>query len=53
MFDRLIGDELARKGGFGLAAFVEANVKARTEERQAADTKAELEKEGGPPRLRS
>lgn len=43
MFDRLMGEEIAKQGGFGLAAFVEAGVKARGPGGQAAAPSAELE----------
>lgn len=58
MFERLMGEEIAKKGGFGLAAFVAENSKtapgrenedARASPHQDQDGKAELERTGHPP----
>jgi Rod binding domain-containing protein len=46
MFDRLMGEEIARQGGFGLAGIVEATVKARSGERQAQPAAPDLEGTG-------
>jgi Rod binding domain-containing protein len=49
MFDRLMGEEIAKKGGFGLADFVEATVKARSADRQAPAPATDLERAGPRP----
>ena len=43
MFDRMMGEEIAKKGGFGLAAFVEDAMKAQAGAHQAAAPKTDLE----------
>jgi Rod binding domain-containing protein len=43
MFDRMMGEELAKKGGFGLAAFVSDTLKAQAGARQAATPRTDLE----------
>lgn len=45
MFDRLMGEEIAKKGGFGLAAFVEETLKTH----QATRSKTDLERTGALP----
>jgi Rod binding domain-containing protein len=51
MFDSLMGEEIARQGGFGLSAFVEDVVKERAAGHQAAGATADLERRGGDARL--
>jgi flagellar protein FlgJ len=46
MFERLMGEEMAKKGGFGLASFVERTLEARGEGHQAGAEKADLERTG-------
>jgi Rod binding domain-containing protein len=53
MFERLMGEEMAKKGGFGLAAFVEEGLKARSETHQEKTPKADLERTGAVPRQAS
>jgi Rod binding domain-containing protein len=43
MFERLMGEEIARKGGLGLASYVEANLNAPEKTHQASQQKTELE----------
>ena len=49
MFERLMGEEIAKKGGFGLGAYVEEQLKVQAAARQAGDQKAELERTGNVP----
>jgi Rod binding domain-containing protein len=42
MFDRMMGEELARRGGFGLGKFVEATLKAQQGAGQAPAPKTDL-----------
>ena len=46
MFDRLMGEEVAKQGGLGLAEFVATAMKARREGDQAAGPAADLEVAG-------
>jgi Rod binding domain-containing protein len=43
MFEQLIGEEMAKKGGFGLAKFVEASLNQPQKKDQAKAPKADLE----------
>jgi Rod binding domain-containing protein len=49
MFERLMGEEIAKKGGFGLAAFVTEHAKAPPDERQEKDSGADHERTGAAP----
>ena len=43
MFERLMGEEMAKQGGLGLAKFVEANLNPPQKSRQAPGEKTDLE----------
>jgi Rod binding domain-containing protein len=49
MFTRLLGEELAKQGGFGLADFVARELKAPRTEHQAPPPAADLEGAGTTP----
>jgi Rod binding domain-containing protein len=49
MFERLMGEEIARRGGFGLGDFVEQTLKTHEGARQAESRKTEVERTGAIP----